>query len=311
MDLRQLRYFVTVAEELHFSRASARLHLAQSALSSQIRALERELGGPLLVRTTRRVQLTPAGEALLEDGRRILAACDDALTRAGALARGEAGRVVIGFLGPAPGGVLAPLLAQFGARHPEVLVEVRAVDFVDSVTALRERRVDIVFNYAPIEEPDIEVTPLVSESRVVVLPASHPLASREFLSPADLAGETFVTHPDPVPERWRDFWMLVDQLGERPPTSIHTVGNIEEWLLLIGRGEGVDTCPAVLSRYFAWPEVAFVPLVDAPPATLVLLRLASAIQPLAQECRDLAVMIAETAASNAFTPYAPAPLSVG
>lgn len=311
MDLRQLRYFVTVAEELHFSRASARLHLAQSALSSQIRALERELGGPLLVRSTRRVQLTPAGEALLEDGRRILTACDDAMTRAGALARGESGRLVIGFLGPAPGGILAPLLAQFSARHPEVLVEVRALDFVDSVKALRDRRVDIVFNYAPFEEPDIEVTPLVSESRVVVLPATHRLAGRSSLCPSDLAGERFVTHPDPVPERWRHFWMLVDELGECPPVSIQTGGNIEEWLLLIGRGEGVDTCPAVLSRYFAWPEVAFVPLVDAPPATLVLLRSANAIQPLAEECRDIAVAIAKTAASNAFTPYAEAPVAVG
>ena len=83
MDLRQLRYFVAVAEELHFSRAAVRLNLAQSALSSQIRQLEREIGGPLLVRSTRRVELTPAGEALLSDAREILAAADGALTRAG------------------------------------------------------------------------------------------------------------------------------------------------------------------------------------------------------------------------------------
>src|SRR5262249_47151951 len=90
MELRQLRYFVAVAEELHFSRAAGRLSLAQSALSSQIRQLERELGGPLLVRSTRRVELTPAGESLLNDAREILAATDDALFRTRALARGEA-----------------------------------------------------------------------------------------------------------------------------------------------------------------------------------------------------------------------------
>jgi LysR family transcriptional regulator, benzoate and cis,cis-muconate-responsive activator of ben and cat genes len=129
VDLRQLRYFVAVAEELHFSRASARLNLAQSALSSQIRQLEAEVGGPLLVRSTRRVELTPAGEALLTDAREILAAADGALERCRALARGETGELVIGSLGPAPGGVLAPVLARFSGRHPNVRVEVRALDF--------------------------------------------------------------------------------------------------------------------------------------------------------------------------------------
>src|SRR3954466_10791678 len=133
MDLRQLRYFVAVAEELHFSRAAARLRLAQSALSSQIRQLEREIGGALLVRSTRRVELTPAGEALLADAQDALAAADGALTRARALARGEAGSFVIGSLGPAPGGLLAPVLARFGSRHPDVRVEVRSFDFTDTV----------------------------------------------------------------------------------------------------------------------------------------------------------------------------------
>jgi len=141
MDLRQLRYFVAVGEELHFSRASARLNLAQSALSSQIRQLEAEVGGPLFVRSTRRVELTPAGEALLTDAREILAAADGALTRCRALARGETGELVIGSLGPAPGGVLAPVLARFSGRHPNVRVEIRALDFTEVVSALREHRV--------------------------------------------------------------------------------------------------------------------------------------------------------------------------
>src|ERR1700754_2777264 len=100
MDLRQLRYFVAVAEELHFSRAAVRLSLAQSALSGQMRQLEREIGGPLLVRSTRRVELTPAGSALLDDAREILAAADGAFERACALARGESGELRIGSLGP-------------------------------------------------------------------------------------------------------------------------------------------------------------------------------------------------------------------
>jgi DNA-binding transcriptional LysR family regulator len=298
LDFRQLRYFVAVAEELHFSRAAARLHLAQSALSAQIRALEAEIGGPLLTRTTRRVTLTPAGEALFGDARSILAAVDGAVSRARALARGEGGSLVIGSLGPAPGDLLAPLLARFGARHPNVRVELRAFDFSETVDGLRRRRADLAFLYAPIHEDDLVVTPLMSERRVVVLPRSHRLARRPVLRPSDLAGEIFVTQPDSAPQEGRDFWTLTDELGDRPPTSPYIGQNIEEWLHLIGRGEGIDTCPAIISRYYAWPEVSFVPLDDAPPATLVLARHRDLETPLIDEFVSLAVEVAATASGN-------------
>jgi DNA-binding transcriptional LysR family regulator len=302
MDLRRLRYFVAVAEELHFSRASARLSLAQSALSAQIRQLEAEVGGPLLVRTTRRVELTPAGEALLVDARRILADTDSALDRCRALARGESGSLVIGSLGPAPGGVFAPLLARFGGLHPDVRVEVRALDFTELIDGVRERHADVAFLYLPLDEPDLAITPLLSESRIVVLPAGHRLARREQLSPADLDGEVFVKQPPPVPDDWCDFWMLVDELGHRPPVSPHMGANLEEWLHLIGRGEGIDTAPAIISRYFSFPEVAFVPLVNAAPAVLVLARRRDDQDRLVEDFVTLAVEIAATAAQSD-TPY--------
>jgi DNA-binding transcriptional LysR family regulator len=295
VDLRQLRYFVAVAEELHFSRAAARLHLAQSALSAQIRALEAEIGGPLLVRTTRRVTLTPAGEALFQDARSLLSAADGAIARARALARGEESSLVIGSLGPAPGDLLSPLLSRFWARHPHVRVEIRAFDFNDTVAGLRNRRADLAFTYAPIDEPDLVVTPLLSEQRVVVLPRAHRLATRPELRPADLSGELFVTQPASTPRRWRDFWMLVDELGFRPPASPYIGENVEEWLTLIGRGEGIDTAPAIISRYYAWPEVVFVPLVDAPPSTLVLARHRDALSPVLD---DFVAIAAELAGSH-------------
>lgn len=302
MDLRQLRYFVAVAEELHFSRASVRLNLAQSALSGQIRALEREVGGPLLVRSTRRVELTAAGTQLLEDAREILAAADEAFVRVCALARGESGSLVIGSLGPAPGGVFAPLLARFGGLHPDVRVEVRALDFTELIDGLRERRADVAFLYLPLDAPDLEITPLLSEPRVVVLPAGHRLAKRKRLSPADLDGEMFVKQPPPVPDEWCDFWLLVDELGHRPPTSPHMGANLEEWLHLIGRGEGIDTAPAVVSRYYSFPEVAFVPLVDAAPAVLVIARRRDSPDRLIDDFVRLAREVSGTAAVTA-TPY--------
>ncbi len=228
MDLRQLRYFVTVAEELHFSRAAGRLHLAQSALSAQIRHLEAELGGPLFVRSTRRVELTAAGEALLVDGRSILAEADRALERARALARGVGSSLVIGSLGPAPGALLSPLLARFGGRHPDVRVEIRAFDFTDTVAGLREGRAQLAFLYAPLHEPDLVLTPLLAEQRVVVLPRAHRLAGRREVRPADLAGEIFVTQPESTPQEWRDFWMLVDELGHRPSVSPYVGDKLEE-----------------------------------------------------------------------------------
>jgi len=306
VELRQLRYFVTVAEELHFSRAAARLHLAQSALSAQIRRLETEIGGPLLVRSTRRVTLTPAGEALLAEGRAILAAADGTLARVTALARGEQRALVIGALGPVPGAVLSPLLARFGARWPQVRVEVRAMDFSEGVHGLRDGRIDLAFLYAPLHEPDVELVPVLCEARVVVLPRAHPLARREALRPSDLRGETFVVQPDAWPQEWRDFWTLVDELGYRPPTSPYVGQNIEDWLHLIGRGEGIDTCPAIIARYYSWPEVAFVPLAGAAPAVLGLARRSDAADPLIDDFVALAREVAAAAVAST-TPYASLP----
>jgi DNA-binding transcriptional LysR family regulator len=304
MELKQLRSFVTVAEELHFSRAAARLHLAQSALSAQIRRLETEIGGPLLLRSTRQVELTPAGQALLTEGRAILAAADGTLGRVRALARGESSSFSIASLGPVPGALFSPLLSTFSGRHPQVRMDVRAIEFSEMVSALRTGKADVAFLYAPIDEDDLEVTPLISEPRVAVLPSTHPLAGREWLIPADLATETFVAQPDVTPQAWRDYWMLVDEVGHRPRISPYVGDNLEEWLYLIGRGEGVDTCPAIIARYFARPDVVFVPLRDAAPTTLVLAVHHEVRQPMIDEFVELAVEIAANATRNPGTGYA-------
>jgi DNA-binding transcriptional LysR family regulator len=298
MDLRQLRYYIAVAEELHFSRAAARLNLAQSALSSQVRALEREVGGPLLVRSTRRVELTPAGERLLRDGREVVAAADGALERARALARGEAGTLVIGSMGPAGGGLLAPLLARFSSRHPRMRVEIRNLDFSDIVEAVRERQVDLAFIYMPLAEPDLEFIPLMTEPRVVVLPRGHRLARRTRIRPTDLRDEVFIMQPEEVPQIWRDHWLLVDDFGARPRISPRTADTLEDWLTLIGQGEGVDTAPAIIARYYAWPDVAFVPLVDSAPATLALARRREESEPLLDEFTALALEVAAATVSD-------------
>jgi DNA-binding transcriptional LysR family regulator len=291
MELRHLRYFVAVAEELHFTRAAARLNLAQSALSSQIRQLEAELGGPLFVRSTRRVALTPGGEALLADAREQLAAIDDTLVRVRALCRGEAGRLTIGTLGPAPGALLSTLLGRLSSTHPDVRIEVRAFDFSEAFDGLLHHHADLAFVYLPLEHRDIEFIPLLCEPRVVVLSSKHRLARRKRLRPSDLAGETFITQPPEIQDPWRDFWALTDELGGRPRISPHYGDKLDDWLRLIANGEGIDTAPRIVSRYHAWPELAYVSLAGAAPATLALARRRDADHPLTDEVVALVLEI--------------------
>lgn len=268
-----------------------------------MRALEAEIGGDLLVRSTRRVELTEAGAALLSDARVLIADADRTLERVRSLARGEAGTLTLGSLGPAPGDLLAPTMARFAAEHPQVRLEIRNFDFGEFVEGVRERQVDLAFIYLPFDDPKVETLPLVTENRVVVLPVDHPLATRAELSPADLKGERFVTQPQSIPEPWRHFWLLVEQMGEIPEVHPHVPGKVEDWLSAIGRAEGIDTAPAVISRYYSWPEVAFVPLVDAPPATLALAWRRDSANPLVTEFAEAAGHIAALTARNGHTAY--------
>jgi DNA-binding transcriptional LysR family regulator len=277
VDLRHLRYFVAVAEELHFTRAAQRLHIAQSALSAQIGALEREVGAQLLVRTSRRVALSPVGEALLVDARRVLADADAALGRARALARAQQQHLIVGCLGPASAASLGPLIARFGREHPEATVDVQAFDFGEILGVLRDARADVAFTYLPYdtdERAELVVVELDPEPRVVALAESHPLAARAELRPADLAGETFVTRAG-VPDPWLDFWALSEPLGGRPPLCPQVAEGREAWLYLVASGQGIDTAPLFVARHYRWPGIAYVPLVDVPPARRAVVRLRS------------------------------------
>ncbi|HST38991.1 MAG TPA: LysR family transcriptional regulator [Conexibacter sp.] len=276
MDLRQLRAFVAVAEELHFTRAAERLQVAQSAVSAQVRALERELGAPLLRRSTRSVAMTTLGAAFLDDARDILSRVDAARSRARRATGAERERLVVGCLGPAPGELLTPALARLAEAEPHADVEVRTFDFAEILPAVRTGRADVAFAYLPYaaaELEELDVLALGAERRVVVVARSHPLASARSLRPADLVGEVFVSHPDEVSQTWRDFWLLTAQLGgHRPPTAARAARTLDDWLHLISSGEGIDTAPALVARYCSWPGLACVPLDDAPAARPALLR---------------------------------------
>jgi LysR family transcriptional activator of glutamate synthase operon len=195
MELRQLRYLVAVADERHFTRAAAREHVAQPALSQQIRRLEDELGVALVQRTTRRVALTEAGDLLVARARRALAELDSARAELDNLTGVQAGRLSIGALhtmGPVD---LSLLLASFHERHPGVELTVREQSSEELAAMLRDDEVDLAFLSVTerIQSRGLTLQQLVTEELVVVLPASHRLARRRQVRLAELAHEPFVS----------------------------------------------------------------------------------------------------------------------
>jgi DNA-binding transcriptional LysR family regulator len=196
MDLRHLRYFVAVAEERHFGRAAARLHMAQPPLSQQIRRLEAELGAPLLHRTTRRVELAPAGEVLLARAREILAAVDAAAEDARRAARGEFGRLAIGFTGSATYAVLPALADALRNALPGVVLELRGELLTPAqVAGLLDGTLDLGLLRPPVRERSLEVEILRREPLVAVLPKAHRLAAAAVVPLEQLEEEPFVMYP--------------------------------------------------------------------------------------------------------------------
>lgn len=195
MELRQLRYLVTLSEERHFTRAAAREHIAQPALSQQIRRLEAEVGVPLVERTTRRVAMTAAGELLVARAHRILAEVEAAQDELGALVGVKGGRLAVGALhtmGPVD---LSLLLTSFHRNHPAVELTVREQSSEELAEMLRVDVIDLAFLSVTerIQSRGLELHPLMSEELVAVLAPQHPLAGRTGVRLIDLAGDPFIS----------------------------------------------------------------------------------------------------------------------
>src|SRR5512134_85731 len=161
MELRHLRYFVTVAEELHFGRAARRLHLSQPPLSMQIKSLEQQIGTPLLLRTQRRVELTAAGEAFLREAREILGRVGSATEAARRAARGETGELAVGFVSIADYSILPPALREFRLRNPGIRLVLREATTDVQLRDLIEERADLGFLLAPVPDERLQVLPLL------------------------------------------------------------------------------------------------------------------------------------------------------
>jgi len=244
VELRQLRYFVAVAEERHFGRAAGRLHMAQPPLSQQIRRFEAELGEPLLYRTTRRVELAPAGEVMLERGREILAAVDSALDDARRAARGEFGRLAIGFTGSSTYALLPALAAAVRAELPGVMLDLRGELLTPAqVTRLLDGSLDLGLLRPPVPVRDLSTEVVRSEPLVAVLPHTHPLASLDTVPLEHLRDEPFVTYPSHFRSVVHDAVEDACSVHGFKPVAAHEVGETATLVSFVAAGLGVSLVP--------------------------------------------------------------------
>jgi DNA-binding transcriptional LysR family regulator len=265
MELRHLRYFRAVAEELHFGRAAERLHIAQPPLSQQIRQLERELGVALLVRTTRSVELTAAGVAYLSRAVRILDAVDDAGEQARRIAKGVEGQLAIGCVGSATYSLLPRLVRALGETLPGIEVSVRGEMLAPAqLAALAAGEIDLALLRPPVPHTGL-ITETVRRDRLLAaLPADHPLAGRHDLLVRELHDEDFIAHAGQGRSVMHSVLTAVCADAGFVPRLRHEVMETSTLVTLVAAGLGVAIVPDPTSALDIG-GVAFVPLM---PATL-------------------------------------------
>ncbi|WP_414586869.1 LysR substrate-binding domain-containing protein [Scytonema sp. PCC 10023] len=244
MELRHLRYFVTVAEELHFGRAAQRLQIAQPPLSQQIRQLEEELGVQLFHRTKRSVQLSEAGQLFLEEARQILTRSEQAIQIVQRADRGETGRLTLGFVGSATYSILPAVLKVFRRRFPEVLLSLHEMTTTQQVQALHEDRIHLGFVRPPIHEQELMIELVYKEPFVAVLPEVHPLANETQISLLTLANDPFILFPRYLGSGFYDqIVSMCQQVGFQPQVAQEAI-QMQTIISLVAAELGVALVPA-------------------------------------------------------------------
>lgn len=288
MELRQLRYFVAVAEELHFRRAAARLHISQPPLSQQIRQLEEELGYPLLARTRRRVELTPAGEAFLRDARALLSELDGAVEAARRIDAGQSGRLRVNFVGSALLSIVPGIVQRFRAARPSVEIELHERSTVEQMRAVGAGAVDIGLVRPPIEDvPELRTETVLQERTVAALPTGHELASLRRIPVRRLGSQPLVMFPRSQAPGFHD--LLMSSMSA-PGTHPQVVQYAPEMLTIIGlvaTGIGVSLVPASVTR-LTLEGVTYRPVTGAPSSELIAIVRAGDDSPLVRAFIDQA-----------------------
>lgn len=264
MELRHLRYFVAVAEELHFGHAAERLSMAQPPLSQQIRQLENEIGTPLFIRTNRRVQLTAAGEVFLNDARAILEKVDVAIETAKRASKGEVGWLGIGFAPSAIYEVLPRILRRFREQFPNVELKLMELPTIEQYQALREKRIHVGFSRLSAPESGIVLEPVVHERLIIALPVNHWLTNRSKLSLHELCAESFILYPSEPESNFCNYVLSICENAGFTPNIVQKTSELQTAVGMVDAGIGVVIVPAS-TKNIHQEGVVYLPLVDPVP----------------------------------------------
>lgn len=266
LELRQLRYFLAVADALNFTRAAEDLHLAQQALSASIKRLEDQLGVALFLRNTRKVELTSAGEVLVEGARAVVAAASEALERVHLVSEGRSGRLVIGFSTAAGGvAIVREIIRTFSESAPDVDMRTQEHDFSDPSAGLADGRVGIGFIFGPLPVEGLSSVTLLEEPRLLAVRPEHPLAARDSVASEDLRDLPWLRVPAPRGP-WPDFWF--PRMGTGPSGPL--IRTADEWVTAIEAGRGCAFTMPTVMKNFTTARLAVVPVDDLPPAAVLL-----------------------------------------
>jgi len=262
IDLRHLQYFVAVAEELNFARAAERLHISQPPLTRQIQQLEEEVGVQLFDRTTRRVQLTPAGQAYLEEARATLAQVERGIGVAQRASRGEIGRLVVGFEASSAHDILPRSLKLFKERFPNVELSPVGMHTDEQAQALREGRIGVGFVVPPLHDEVLAFETVLREPLVAVMPSSHRLSGKSRVSLEELASEAFVMSSRSNRCGLHDQVISVCFQAGFSPKVVQEASEIQIMFGFISAGLGLALMPEHVTQ-LQKPGVVFRPLVSS------------------------------------------------
>lgn len=265
MELRDIEIFLALAEELHFGRTAERLHVTTARISQSIKLQERRIGTALFERTSRLVKLTPVGEQLRDDLVPIYQGLAASLERARLAAQAGARALRVGLI-PNFANDMKPFWEAFRSRYPQCSLHLAANSFLEPFGPLRRGAIDVLIAWLPVEEPDLIAGPVIcTEPRMLAVAHDHDLADRDRVSLEVLGDGHGVASAQPeLPDYWEDAYVPFQTASGRPVENRLRVNSFDEILMLISIKQMVHPIGAHAVRYFARPDVTYLPLVDAP-----------------------------------------------
>lgn len=264
MELRHLRYFVTVAEERHFGRAAARLHMSQPPLSQQIKSLEKELGVLLLNRDRRGVSLTEAGAQLMDHARQVLSHAEQTQHVARQIREGSRGRVRIGFVGSGLYGIVPDLIRRLKRQEPEMTLVVGEIETGDQLDALVDGHLDLGIVRPPLEEPNLHSQDIAEEPLVLAVPRAHPFAAHRRVALSELADDDFVLFTRRLGVGYWDTVAQACGAAGFAPRVVYEAEHVHTMVGLVAAELGVSLVPAGVTQ-LGLPGVRYVQIQQPVP----------------------------------------------